>query len=161
MIVKKLFVAASLVCLVAACGGLKPEDTVKGFFDAMKAGDGAKAASYLSQGTIDEMSSGLEELKADTTGFALGMMSSMLGVEMTADQLADMDGLGFAAMLLGSDMMKEQLGTVDFTIGSATINGDRAVVTVSMVANGETTEDEVELVKENGAWKLDMPEFGM
>jgi len=30
-----------------------------------------------------------------------------------------------------------------------------------MVANGETTEDEVELVKENGAWKLDMPEFGM
>jgi hypothetical protein len=146
---------------LVACGGPKPEDTVTGFFDAMKAGDGQKAVSYLSTSTIDEMSAGLEDLKADTTGFALGMMTSMLGVELTQEQLNTMDGAQFAAMLLGSDMIQQQMGTIEYTIGTVTVNGENATVSVTTTMNGQTTTDDVTLVREGGSWKLNMPEFGM
>jgi len=158
--VKKILVALSLLCLVVACGGLKPEASVTGFFDAMKAGDGEKAVSYLSQSTIDEMGSGLEELKADTTGFALGMMTSMLGVEMTAEQLQTMDGKGFAALILGSDMIQQQMGTIEYTLGAVTVTGETATVAITTTMNGQTSEDVVTLVLEDGAWKMNMPEFG-
>jgi len=159
--VKKILVALSAICLVAACGGPKPEDSVKGFFDAMKAGDGEKAVSYLSQSTIDEMSNGLEQLKADTTGFAIGMISSMLDTQLTQDQVNAMDGRQFAAMLLGSSMIQQQIGTIEYAIGTVTIKGDSATVSVTTTVNGQSSTNDATLLREGGAWKLEMPEFGM
>jgi hypothetical protein len=157
---KKMLALVSLVALIVACGSPKPEATVTGFFDAVKAGNGETAAGYLSQASIDAMSQGLEELKADTTGFALSMMTGMLGVEITQDELASLDGKGFAALLLGSDMIAAEIGTGTIEVLGSTITGETATVQVRMTVDGEATEEEVPLVLENGQWKLDMEGMG-
>lgn len=159
---KKFLLAVSLLCLAAACGGGgSPEATVQQFFDAVKAKDGETAAGLLSQASIDEMSSDLEELKADTTGFGLSMVTGMLGVECTPEQLANMDGRGFAALLFSSDMIASEIGGGTLEILGSEITGDEAVVRVRMTMNGDSDEEELELVREGGSWKLNMEGMGM
>ncbi|NLP05980.1 DUF4878 domain-containing protein [Candidatus Fermentibacteria bacterium] len=158
---KKFLLAVSLLCLVVACGGASPEATVQKFFDAVKAKDGETAVGLLSQASIDEMSSGLEELKADTTGFALSMLTGMLGVEVTPEELANMDGRDFAALLFSSDMVASEIGGGTFEIFGSEIEGDNAVVNVRMTMNGESDEEELELVREGGSWKLNLEGMGM
>jgi hypothetical protein len=72
-----------------------------------------------------------------------------------------MSATDFVAALFSSQMMKDMLGTAEIQILGTEINGDNAIVRASMTMNGETQEDELELVREGGAWKLDMGEFGM
>jgi hypothetical protein len=157
---KKLLIGASVLMMLAACGASNPEDAVTGFFEAMKAGDGAKAVTYLSQSTIDEIGSGLEEIKADTTGMAAAMLP-MMGINVTPEELQEMSAEDFVAALFSSQMMKDMLGTAEIEVVSSTVNGDAATVHVKMTMNGETDEEDLELVREGGAWKLNLPEFGM
>ncbi len=157
---RRLLFAIPIVSLLVACGGASPEATVTGFFEAMKAGDGAKAVTYLSQASIDEMGAGLEEIKADTTGMSAAMLP-MMGINVTPEELQAMSATDFVAALFSSQMMKDMLGTAEIQVLGSEINGDNAIVRASMTMNGETQEDELELVREGGAWKLNLDEFGM
>jgi len=157
---RRFLSAVSLLTLLVACGGASPEATVTGFFDAMKAGDGAKAVTYLSQASIDEIGAGLEDIKADTTGMAAAMLP-MMGINVTPEQLQSMSAEEFVAALFSSQMVKDMFGTATVTIVSSEVTGDNAVVKVSTTMNGETSDEELELVREGGAWKLNMEGFGM
>jgi|GEM_PF-530388 len=155
-----LLSAALLLALVVAYGGAKPDAAVTGFFDAMKAGDGARAVSYMSQASIDEMGAGLEELKADTTGMAAAMLP-MMGINVTPEQLQSMSTEDFVAALFSSQMIKDMFANASVTILSSEVNGDNAVVKVSTNMNGEISEENIELVREGGVWKLDMGSMGI
>ncbi len=182
---RRFLSAALLLALVVACGGAKPDAAVTGFFDAMKAGDGARAVSYMSQASIDEMGAGLEELKADTTGMAAAMLP-MMGINVTPEQLQSMSTEDFVAALFSSQMIKDMFANAadaattnlrrgrflglapsiferseSVTILSSEVNGDNAVVKVSTNMNGEISEENIELVREGGVWKLDMGSMGI
>ena len=50
------------------------------------------------------------------------------------------------------------LGKGTIEVGKAKINGDTATVTMKVMLNGaEITSEDVTLVKENGAWKIQLP----
>ncbi|HOF66480.1 MAG TPA: DUF4878 domain-containing protein [Candidatus Fermentibacter daniensis] len=157
---RRFLSAALLLALVVACGGAKPDAAVTGFFDAMKAGDGARAVSYMSQASINEMGAGLEELKADTTGMAAAMLP-MMGINITPEQLQSMSTEDFVAALFSSQMIKDMFANASVTILSSEVNGDNAVVKVSTNMNGEISEENIELVREGGVWKLDMGSMGI
>jgi hypothetical protein len=148
--VRAIFVALSLFCLLAACGGSNPGDSVKGFFDALQARDGEKAASFLSQAAVDEIGSIREYMMSDETQIAEA--AAELGVP--ADQLSNADNRQFAAILLGSEMMAGEAEGLVVTVGEATINGSQAVVQVTYTQDGDADTDEINLILEDGVWKL-------
>lgn len=45
---------------------------------------------------------------------------------------------------------------VKFSVGKVTVNGDKATATVTATLAGESGTEDVPLVKEGGAWKVDM-----
>ncbi len=52
----------------------------------------------------------------------------------------------------------KSLGDGSIEVGKATINGDTATVTIKGMKGGtEVISEEVSLVKESGAWKVEMP----
>jgi hypothetical protein len=152
--------AIPFFCFVMACGGPRPEDAVSGFLEAMKAGDGEGAVGYLSQPTIDDIGSGLEELRADTTGLALGVMDSMFGMTLTLEQIDTIDSREFAALLLGSRLVRERLETAGYSLGRPAVTMCSVPVTYSLAGDTIPIEDEVTTILEDGVWKLHMPEFG-
>jgi hypothetical protein len=148
--VRLILVVLTALCLVAACGGPNPGDAVKGFFDAVKAGDGEKAAGYLSRSAVEEMGSIRQYMMSDESGVA--ELAAEMGV--SADQLRNVDDLGFVALLLCSEDFRGELEGIEVSVGSSTIEGESATVQITYTQDGESDEDEIELVKEDGAWKL-------
>lgn len=62
------------------------------------------------------------------------------------------------AMIDGDIFTSQQDGYTGFKIGETKIEGDKAVVSVEFTnktANNKTWKDDVVVVKENGAWKID------
>lgn len=117
---RKLLVVLSIAGLVImACGGGgagNPEDAVKGFFDAVKAGDIDKASEFVQGGIPEEERPMLAEI---------GPMFEMMEFEVTGSE----------------------------------IEGDEAVVYISIGFMGESDEDEVECVLDGGKWKLAEVDF--
>lgn len=145
-----ILLASSLLCLIMACGATSPGDAVTGFFDALQARDGEKAVSYLSQQAIDEMGSFRDYLMGDEAQIA--EMAAEFGV--SADELSNADDREFVAIVLGSEMMAGEAEGLVVTVGEVAIDGDRATVQVTYTYEGDSDEDELELVKEDGSWKL-------
>ena len=58
-------------------------------------------------------------------------------------------------------MIKDMFANASVTILSSEVNGDNAVVKVSTNMNGEISEENIELVREGGVWKLDMGSMGI
>jgi Domain of unknown function (DUF4878)/Protein of unknown function (DUF2950) len=50
----------------------------------------------------------------------------------------------------------KKLSNTKFTVRKVTINGDKATAEVTVTASGNTSTETVPLVKENGAWKVDI-----
>ncbi len=155
---KLVIVLASAVMLVLmACGGGGglPEDAVKDFIGAVKAGDGEKAASYLSTYALEELDVQLEALKEDPemAVMALGTM----GVETTVSEVEDWTSRVFFAALIETEAMRAELGDkLDVEVTGSEIEGDDALVFLKTV-DGE--EEEVEMTLENGEWKIyEMPD---
>lgn len=62
------------------------------------------------------------------------------------------------AMIDGDIFTSQQEGYTGFKIGETKIEGDKAIVTVEFTnktANNKAWKDDVVMVKENGAWKID------
>jgi hypothetical protein len=148
---KKFALALSAVFVLAiACGGGgTPDQVVKTLFDGVQNGDGNAVLSCLSTEAVDGINEFVEELKADPEGTA--SMAVMFGVEITADEVSELDAAKVITILLGSEMITAEMP--DFSsveIGDAVIDGETATVPVTL--DGET--EDIELILENGSWKI-------
>ncbi|MCP4647060.1 MAG: hypothetical protein GY852_04890 [bacterium] len=149
---KKLALAlAAIFVLAIACGGGggTPDQVVKQLLDAVENGDGDAIVSHLSAEVITGLDEGLEEIKADPEGTA--GMAVMFGIEITPEEVSELTAGKAITLLLTSEMVTAEMP--DFSgveIGAAVIDGETAVVPVTM--DGDT--DEIELVLENGEWKI-------
>jgi len=156
---KLVTVLASTVLLVlfSACGegGGSPEDALKGFIEAVKAGDGTKAAGYLSSYAVEELDEQFEVLKEDPEMAVMALET--MGVEATVSEVGDWTSREFFAAIIETEMMREELGDkLELEITGSEIEGEEAIV---FLTNADGDEEEFEMILENGEWKIyEMPE---
>ena len=144
----------ALLLLIACGGGGSPEDAINGFIGAIKAGDGEKAASYLSDHALSQMDDYLADIKEDPES-ALGYFENM-GIETTAGEIEDWTSADLYAALISSPGMVEEMGDkLDLDITGSEIRDSEPKVYFTTV---DGDEKDFEMVLENGEWKLwDMP----
>lgn len=140
--------------LMACGGGALPEDSMTAFVEAIKAGDGETAASYISSHALSEMDVQLVAIK-ENPEMSVTYFATM-GVEATADEIADWTSQDLLAAFFGSPGMVEELGDkLDMEVTGSEIEGSEAVVFIT-TADGD--EKEIDMVLEDGVWKLyEMP----
>ncbi len=148
---KKFALALAAVFVLAiACGGSgTPEQVVQKLMDGVQNADGDAVVSCLSAEVLAGMDEFLVELKADPEGTAA--MAVMMGIEITPDEVSNLDAAKVVTILLNSEMVTAEMP--DFSaieIGTATIDGD--IATVPMTMDGET--EDLELILEDGSWKI-------
>jgi hypothetical protein len=154
----RLVTVTAAVALMAACGGGgTPGDAVTGMFDALKAGDGETAVSYMSASALSEMDTQLEMLKANPE--ASSQQLALIGIEIDAGDIPDMTARDFAVAMISSPMMKSVMETAEVSIGEVTIEDDVARVEVTTTVMGESETHTIDVVREDGQWKV--TEFGM
>lgn len=149
-----------LFALTMACGDSSsgnPGNAVTEMFDALKAGNGERAVSYMSESALEEMNEQLEFIKLDPETSAQQLTA--LGVEIDAADIPDMTARDFAVILTSSPMITSVMGAAEVSIGEVTINGDIAEVEVTTTIMGETETHTIDVVKEDGQWKV--TEFGL
>ncbi|MCK5115388.1 MAG: hypothetical protein KAR44_02235 [Candidatus Aegiribacteria sp.] len=143
-----VFVAAFVLAI--ACGGASTPDTVvRQAIDAVVSGDGEALVGYLSSDGIEALNGQVEELKANPEESASFL--AMMGIDVTAEEVENMDAGDMITWMLQSELMQAELP--DFStieIGEPVIEGEDALVPI--VLEGES--EEVELVLEDGEWKL-------
>ncbi|OPL18941.1 MAG: hypothetical protein AVO35_03150 [Candidatus Aegiribacteria sp. MLS_C] len=146
--------------LVAACGGSEggtPGDAVTGMFDALRAGDGETAVEYMSSSALVEMEAQLEMLKVDPE--TSSQQLALIGIDIDAGDIPGMTARDFAVVMISSPMMKSVMETAEVSIGEVSIDGDLARVEVTTTVMGESETHTIDVVMEDGRWKV--TEFGM
>jgi len=151
---KYALVFAAVFTFMIGCGGAStPDAIVRKAIDAVESGDGEALVGYLCSDDIEELNSQIEEMKVSPEESAAFLV--MMGIDVSVEDVENMDGADLITWMLQSDMMRAELP--DFStmeIGEPVIEGDEAVVPI--VLEGEN--EEIELVRENGEWKLgEMP----
>ena len=148
----------SILVLAAACGGgsSNPGDAVTGMFGALNAGDGEKAVSYMSESALEEMDTQLEILKVDPELSAQQLSS--VGIEIDAADIPDMTARELAVAMISSPMITSIIQSAEVSIGEVSIDGDLAQVEVTTTVMGESETHTIDVVMEDGQWKV--TEFG-
>jgi methylmalonyl-CoA mutase cobalamin-binding subunit len=144
-----LALAAVFVFAIACGGGGTPDQVVHKLFEGVQNGEGDVILSCLSSEAVVGIDEFVDELKADPEGTAA--MAVMFGVEITADEVADLNAARVITILLSSEMITAEMP--DFSsveIGDAVIDGETATVPVTL--DGETND--IELILEDGNWKV-------
>ncbi len=148
-----------LLALTIGCGGdssSTPGDAVTEMFDALKTGNGERAVSYMSESALAEMAGQLEMMKLDPEASA--MQLSALGIVIDAADIPDMTVKDFAIAMFSSPMITSVMGSAEVSVGEVTIDGDVAKVDVTTTFMGDTETHTIDVVKEDGQWKV--TEFG-
>ncbi len=157
----KTFALSSFILLAVflACGegGGNPGDAVTEMFDAIQSGDGARAVSFMSSSALTEMDVQLDLIK-DNPEMAATQLASM-GIELNAEDIPEMTAREFTAALMSSPMISGMMQSAEISIGEVTIDGDLARVEVTTSFMGETETNTIDVVREDGSWKV--TEFGM
>lgn len=149
-----------LFTLTMACGGGStgnPGDAVTEMFDALKAGDGERAVAYMSESALTEMDSQLEMIKMAPVQSAEQL--SAMGIEIDAADIPAMTTKDFMVALISSPMITSTMESTEVSIGEVTINGNAALVEVTTTVSGESETHTIDVVKEDGQWKV--TEFAM
>jgi hypothetical protein len=149
----KFISALSALLLLMACGdgAGDPGDAVLDMFVALQAGDGEKAVSYMSSSALEEMEATLDEIRAEPEA---AVYLSMMGIDLDASELEDLDARGFMVLLIESPMISGIMASVEVEIGEVSIDGETAMVEVTTTAMGETETNTIPVVLENGQWKV-------
>ena len=145
----------TVMLVLMACGGdALPEDSMQAFVDAIKSGDGAKAASYISSYGLSDLDVQLVAIK-ENPEMSVTYLAAM-GVEATESEIADWTSEDLLAAFFSSPGMVEELGDkLDLVINGSEIDGEEAVV---FITTADGREEEVEMILEDGVWKLyEMP----
>ncbi|MEA3265788.1 MAG: SUMF1/EgtB/PvdO family nonheme iron enzyme, partial [Candidatus Fermentibacteria bacterium] len=122
---------------VARDAGKTPEEVVAFFVDMLLNSDGEFIISSLSEEELADLNAVLLVLKLAPDEMAAEL--SFEGIEIAAEDIENMTIEEFVMVMLG---------IVEIEIGEAAINGETAVVPVTI--EGET--EEIQLVLENGQW---------
>jgi hypothetical protein len=149
-----------LFALTMACGGSagNPGDAVTEMFDALKAGNGERAVAYMSESALSEMDSQLEMIKMAPEQSAQQL--SAMGIEIDAADIPDMTTKDFMVALISSPVITSIMESTEVSTGEVTIDGNAALVEVTTTAlGGESETHTIDVVKEDGQWKV--TEFGM
>ncbi|SDE29275.1 DUF4878 domain-containing protein [Glycomyces harbinensis] len=133
----------ALALTLAACGAGNdtPDGAVENFLDngaedmvnAVLEGDSAAAKEAAEEHLCADDVSGVEEAATMFEG-------------MSEEERQEAMDMGGDSLSMFEDMSYE--------IGEATEDGDTASVDVSITADGETTDETFDLVKEDDAWKI-------
>ena len=150
-----------LFALTMACGdgnsAGNPGDAVTEMFDALKAGDGERAVAYMSESALSEMDSQLEMIKMAPAQSAQQL--SAMGIDIDAADIPDMTTKDFMVALISSPVITSLMESSEVSIGEVTIDGNTARVEVTTIVMGESETNTIDVVKEDGQWKV--TEFGM
>ena len=147
-----------LLAVFLACGGGgNPGDAVTDMFDAIQAGNGERAVSFMSSSALEEMEIQLEYIKLDPEISAQQL--SAMGIELDADKIPDMTAKDFMVAMISSPMITGMMQEAEITVGEVTIDGDIAKVEVTSSMMGQTETNIIDVVREDGKWKV--TEFGM
>ena len=145
-----------LFALTMACGGGNagsPGDAVTEMFDALKAGNGERAVAYMSESALSEMDSQLEMIKMAPEQSAQQL--SVMGIEIDAADIPDMTTKDFMVALISSPVITSIMESTEVSIGEVTIDGNSARVEVkTVVLGGEPETNTIDVVKEDGKWKI-------
>ena len=114
-----------------------PEEVVAFFVDMMLSSDGEFILGGLSEEELADFNAVLRVMKLAPDEMAAELTSG--GIEITAEDIENMTIEEFVMVMLGS---------AEIEIGEAAINGETAVVPVTI--EGET--EQIHLVLENGQW---------
>lgn len=150
---------AAAVLALGACGGGTgdPGDAVLALFEALQAGDGAGVVARMSESALAGMEDELEALKADPEASATQL--SLMGVRVDAAELPDLTAAEFAEALFSSPMITAIVASGEVTVGEIALEGDTATVEVTTAVRDRTETRVIEVVLEDGAWKV--TGFGM
>ncbi|MBN2364383.1 DUF4878 domain-containing protein [candidate division WOR-3 bacterium] len=144
------------LALIAAFGCFKkssgPSDVVNQFAAAMKAGEYEKAVGFMSEKSINKASEAFDMIFsiAESDPDMKAEFEKELGVSL--DEFKAMNPSQRLAKILSMSPDENPFKDIEYTVLSETIDGEKATVKVK---TGDE-EDEITLIKENGAWKIDM-----
>jgi len=147
--------STTVMFALMACGGdALPEDSMTAFVEAIKAGDGDTAASYISSHALSELDVQLVAIK-ENPEMSVTYFETM-GVETTESEIADWTTENLLAAFFGSPGMVEELGDkLDLVVNGSEIEGSEAVV---FITTADGNDEEVDMILEDGVWKLyEMP----
>ena len=150
-----IVLSTAVMLALMACGvGALPEDSMTSFVEAIKAGDGETAASYVSSHSLSEMDVLLVVIK-ENPEISVTSFETM-GIETTESEIVDWTAENLIAAILGSPGILEELGDkIDLVVNGSEIEGSEAVV---FITTTDGREEEIDMVLENGVWKLyEMP----
>lgn len=135
--------AFALALTLAACGGGNdtPKGAVEGFLDngaedlvnAMMDGDAEKAGEIAEEYACAEDAANMKE--------AAGLFADLS--EEERKEAIDMAGDSLS-----------KIEDVEYEIGDVTEDGDTATVEVSITVDGDTSDESIDLVKEDDEWKI-------
>ncbi len=147
-----------LLAVFLACGGNEnPGDAVTEMFEAIQAGNGERAVSFMSGSALEEMEIQLETIKLNPQMSAQQL--STMGIEIDADEIPDMTAKDFMIAMISSPMIAGMMQSAEISVGEVTIDGDIARVEVTSSIMGQTETNIIDVVREDGKWKV--TEFGM
>ena len=146
-----LLLAATMA--FATNGEGTPGDVVTEMYNAMIAGDGEIAVSCMTDNYIAEMAGILETFKSMAPEDAVQQFAAM-GIEIDVEDIPDMTTRDFAVAMFSSPVSTSSFQSAEFTIGEVTIDGDVASVEVTSSTMGETETSTIDVVKEEGQWKV-------
>ncbi len=150
-----------LFALTMACGEgsstSSPGDAVTEMFDALKAGNGERVVSYMSESALAGMEGQLEMVKLDPEAASAQMAA--LGIEIDAAVIPGMTVKDFAIAVFSSQMMASVMESGEVSIGEVTIDGDIAKVEVTTTFPDRTETHIIDVVMEDDQWKV--TEFGL
>lgn len=148
-----------LLAVFLACGesGGNPGDAVTEMFEAIQAGDGERAVSYMSSSALTEMNIQLDLVK-ENPEMAVAQLASM-GIELNAEDIPEMTAGEFTAAMISSPMISGMMQSAEVSIGEVTIDGNIAKVEVTSSIMGQTETNIIDVVLEDGKWKV--TKFGM
>ncbi|MCD4849085.1 MAG: hypothetical protein K8R76_12965 [Candidatus Aegiribacteria sp.] len=142
-----------MLAVFLACGGNgNPGDAVIEMFEAIQAGNGERAVSFMSSSALDEMEIQLETIKLDPE-MSAQQLSSM-GIELDADEIPDMTAKDFMIAMISSPMITGMMQSAEITVGEVTIDGDIAQVEVTSSIMDQTETNIIDVVLEEGKWKV-------
>ena len=150
-----------LLTLTIACGGSSsgstPGDAVTEMFAALIAGNGERVVSYTSESALLEMEGQLDMVKLDPEAASTQMAA--LGIDIDAAIIPDMTVKDFAIAVFSSQMMASVMSSAEVSIGEVTIEDDTAKVEVTTTFADRTETHVIDVVMEDGQWKV--TEFGL
>lgn len=157
-----VLLTAAASFLAVSCGGggetaATPADAVDEMFQAIAEGNGERAVSYMSSSAMAEMEEQFQMIQQDPEASAQQLRA--VGIEIDAEEIPDMTARDFGVRMISSPMMETVMQEAEITVGEVTMDGDVAHVEVTTTIMGETETNTIDVVKEEGQWKV--TEFGM